>query len=129
MNLEKGNNTNNNENIENTNLIKENIENIKKLKHPNLLDYIEIYYKENNNKLVYEIFNEVNFDFLCEFNNENINNGFIGIYNENLKICKFNKLTEKISENNSIKLRYTPKKILMNSNNYLIIIESDNHSM
>ena len=86
-------------------------------------------YKENNNKLVYEIFNEVNFDYLCEFNNENINNGFIGIYNENLKICKFNKLTEKISENNSIKLRYTPKKILMNSNNYLIIIESDNHSM
>ena len=52
MNLEKGNNTNNNENIENTNLIKENIENIKKLKHPNLLDYIEIFYKEDNNKLV-----------------------------------------------------------------------------
>ena len=48
MNLEKGNNTNNNENIENTNLIKENIENIKKLKHPNLLDYIEIFYKEDN---------------------------------------------------------------------------------
>ena len=51
MNLEKGNNDDN-ENLGNISLIKENIENIKKLKHPNLLDYIEIYYKENNNKLV-----------------------------------------------------------------------------
>ena len=48
MNLVQG-NIEDNENITNISLIKENIENIKKLKHPNLLDYIAIWYKENNN--------------------------------------------------------------------------------
>ena len=51
MNLEQG-NFEDNDSIRNISSIKENIENIKTLKHPNLLDYIAIWYKENNNKAV-----------------------------------------------------------------------------
>ena len=49
MNLEQGNLEDNNS-IRNVLSLKENIEKIKTLKHPNLLDYIAIWYKENNNK-------------------------------------------------------------------------------
>ena len=51
MNLEQG-NIEDNESIRNISSIKENIENIKKLKHPNLLDYISSWSKEDKNKIV-----------------------------------------------------------------------------
>ena len=51
MNLEQG-NLEDNEGIRNVSSIKENIENIKVLKHPYLLDYISIWFKENNTKAV-----------------------------------------------------------------------------
>ena len=51
MNLEQG-NIEDNESIGNISSIKENIENIKKLKHPNLLDYISSWSKEDKNIIV-----------------------------------------------------------------------------
>jgi len=51
MNLAQG-NIEDNESIGNISSIKENIEKIKKLKHPNLLDYIAVYYKEDTNKVI-----------------------------------------------------------------------------
>ena len=39
-------------NTQNISLIIKNIENIIKLKHPNLLDYIAVYYKEDTNKVI-----------------------------------------------------------------------------
>ena len=49
MDSQKNNNINNNPNI--LSLLK-NIENIQKLKHPNLLEYISSYYKEDKNKII-----------------------------------------------------------------------------
>ena len=49
--MEQGNVEDHN-NIKNIHSLIENIENIKKLKHPNLLDYIAVWYDENNNKVV-----------------------------------------------------------------------------
>ena len=51
MNLEQG-NIEDNESIGNISSIKENIEKIKKLKHPNLLDYISSWSKEDKNIIV-----------------------------------------------------------------------------
>ena len=51
MNLEQG-NIEDNESIRNISSIKENIEKIKKLKHPNLLDYISSWSKEDKNIIV-----------------------------------------------------------------------------
>ena len=45
INMEQG-------NTQNISLIIKNIENIIKLKHPNLLDYIAVYYKEDTNKVI-----------------------------------------------------------------------------
>ena len=49
MDSQENNNINNNPNI--SSLLK-NIENIQKLKHPNLLEYISSYYKEDKNKII-----------------------------------------------------------------------------
>ena len=49
--MEQGNIEDHN-NVKNIQALVENIENIKKLKHPNLLDYIAVWYKENTNKIV-----------------------------------------------------------------------------
>ena len=49
MGSQENNNINNNPNI--SSLLK-NIENIQKLKHPNLLEYISSYYKEDKNKII-----------------------------------------------------------------------------
>ena len=49
--MEQGNVEDHN-NIKNIHSLIENIENIKKLKYPNLLDYIAVWYDENNNKVV-----------------------------------------------------------------------------
>ena len=49
--MEQGNIEDHN-NVKNIQSLVENIENIKKLKHPNLLDYIAVWYKENTNKIV-----------------------------------------------------------------------------
>ena len=49
MDFQENNNINNNPNI--SSLLK-NIENIQKLKHPNLLEYISSYYKEDKNKII-----------------------------------------------------------------------------
>ena len=49
--MEQGNIEDHN-NLKNIQSLIDNIENIKKLKHPNLLDYIAVWYKENTNKIV-----------------------------------------------------------------------------
>lgn len=74
--------------------------------------------------------NNINYEqveYCDSFSSEQCNEGLVAIANNNLKIFSVDRLGEMFTQT-SIPLRYTPRKMLINSeNNNIVIIESDHN--
>ena len=83
---------------------------------------------KNLGKYTVDLINYGKIQSVCSFSSENLGSGIVTVYEEKMSILKFENFSNKFSVN-EIPLRYTPRKLLVNSYNNLIIIESDNHTM
>ena len=83
---------------------------------------------KNLGKYTVDLVNYGKIQSLCSFATQNLGSGIVTVYEEKMSILKFENFSNKFAIN-EIPLRYPPRKLLVNSYNNLIIIESDNHTM